>query len=243
MQKNILSNRLAYLTQAALKPFAGLVSRKTVRSLKKGQDATYSAVKDIKKLSVTFNRYKFIIVLTLIASVLQLNGIFSIVKQEEPQVNGTNTVQKVTPVASASADVNQPFTPERIIIKSVNIDLPVVSVPLTNGTWQVNAGVANYAEGTSLVNKNEGNVGIFAHDREDGFSRIKKVLTASDIIVLGKNTRAIYQVQSASVIAPTAVNVFYPTTGPVLTLITCDGVFSEKRYMVQARLIRVEPIK
>lgn len=240
MVTNKLLNKLTIIKTTAIKTFAGLTSRKTTRTLKRGQDAAFSAIKNFKKLSYTFNRYKFIIVITLFASVMQLNGLFTLVK-EEPQVNGAS-IQKVTPIKN-SGDINQPFVPERIIIKSVDIDLPVVSVPLTNGSWQVNAGVANFAEGTSLVNKKEGNVGVFAHDREDGFSKIKKVLTASDIIVLGKNTRAIYQVHSASVIAPTAVNVFYPTKEPVLTLITCDGVFSEKRYMVQARLIKIESIQ
>jgi sortase A len=183
----------------------------------------------------------------LAASLLQLNALGAgiIGKIFTPQESAGNVVvptQRPTPVKT-----DKPiFTPERIIIKKVNIDLPVVSVPLKNGTWYVNPKVANFAEETSLVNPDKGNVGIFAHDRIDGFSKIKEVLTGSDaydIILIGNNYRAIYKPQSASVIAPTAIDVFYPTEEPILTLITCDGLFSEKRYMVRAKLVKIEKIK
>jgi len=173
---------------------------------------------------------------------LQLNllekGIQTVITRNTPTSSPIPQVQ-----ASAVHIENNEFKPNRIIIEKVGIDLPVVSVPLVNGTWVVNPQVANYAEGTSLVNSSHGNVGIFAHDRLDGFNKIKQLLTGHDIMIFGNNSRAIYQVTSASVIAPTAVDVFYPTKEPTLTLITCDGILSEKRYMIKAKLIKIEKIK
>jgi LPXTG-site transpeptidase (sortase) family protein len=189
--------------------------------------------------SLPFTRYTVLLIAVLVGSVMQLNGLVGAL-QGEPKDKGVKAIETTVTPTHQAPNVNEPFVPERIIIEKAEIDLPIVSVPLENGTWQVNAGVANYAEGTSLVSSNDGNVGIFAHDRKDAFSNIKTLLTGSDIIVVGKNKRAKYKVHSASVIAPTAVNVFFPTEEPTLTLITCDGVFSEKRYMVKAKLVEIE---
>lgn len=142
------------------------------------------------------------------------------------------------------------FAPESISIDKVGINLPVVSVPLKNGTWQVNAGVANFAEGTSLINTKTGNVGIFAHDRKIGFTNIKNLTEGDTIYVYGtykkdagdKGTllRASYSVESWATTAPKDVNVFYPTDDPKLTLLTCDGTFSQARYVLTAKLVAIE---
>ncbi len=128
------------------------------------------------------------------------------------------------------------FMPERIVIKRVQIDLPIKSVPLVDGTWKVYEGVANYAEGTSQVNANVGNVGIYAHDRKNGFTEIKKLTTGDLIEVYGGKYVATYQVVNNNTADPAAVNAFYPTEDPELTLVTCDGTFSEKRFIIRAKL-------
>jgi LPXTG-site transpeptidase (sortase) family protein len=152
-----------------------------------------------------------------------------------------NLIQKVeNMVTRTEASTNQKnlprYTPTKIIIPQVEINLPVVSVPLQNGTWYVYNNVANFAEGTSLVNGHEGNVGIYAHDRRNGFLRIKELQAGDTIFIEGIGFNAVYKVESSEIIYPAQVNVFYPTTTPTLTLITCDGFFSEKRYKVRAIL-------
>jgi LPXTG-site transpeptidase (sortase) family protein len=197
----------------------------------------------MKLLGLNKNIYTVIIIFTILASLIQLNflgsGILS--RFYAAEQNAKIPVQQVAGVAAQQK--TEEFTPLKIEIAKVGISLPVVSVPLENGTWQVYPHVANFAQSTSLVNKKSGNVGIYGHDREDAFHKIKDLLTGDDIIVIGKNSRAIYKVQSASIIVPTAVDVFNPTKEPVLTLITCNGIFSDKRYMVRAKLIKIENIK
>lgn len=135
------------------------------------------------------------------------------------------------------------FVPERIVMEAANIDLPVVSQPLKNGTWDVTPKVANFAEGTSLVNEKEGNVGIFGHARPDAFLRIKQLEEGDIIIVYGKTYRGIYSVSSIGKVEPNAVEVFYPETEPTLTLTTCDGRWDEQRYVVKAKLIKMDKIE
>jgi LPXTG-site transpeptidase (sortase) family protein len=132
------------------------------------------------------------------------------------------------------------FVPDHIVIDNANIDLAVVSVPLENGTWSVTTGVANYAQGTSMVTTAGGNVGIFAHNRKNGFLGIQDIAEGSSIEVYGGNYQATYRVEKTAIANPDQVDVFYATEDPNLTLVTCDGTFSEKRYILSAKLVSIK---
>ncbi len=134
------------------------------------------------------------------------------------------------------------FTPTRVVMEKAGIDLPVVSVPMENGTWKVSDAVANYAEGTSLVNEKTGNVGLFGHALPNAFLNIKNLVSGDMIYVYGDNYKATYEVIQSDKVTPDSVNVFYPEKNPVLTLITCDGVFDQYRYMVRAKFIKIEEL-
>lgn len=132
------------------------------------------------------------------------------------------------------------FIPERIVIPNASIDLPVVTVPMTNGTWEVYPGVANYAAETSKVNLTSGNVGIYGHNRKNAFANIKNLVEGSAVEIYGGNYIATYRVTKTQITQPNAVDVFYPTDEPILTLLTCEGVYSDKRYVLQAKLVSVK---
>ncbi len=191
----------------------------------------------MKKVSV----YTTIFVLAAFASIAQLGalgtGVSSTVanSQELTATPFASKTPTVTPVKTLSA-----FTPERIVISSVEIDLPVFSVPLRDGTWELLPHVANFAEGTSLVNDKEGNVGLFANDRLDGFTRIQQLNNNTEIVVYGNGQKATYKVTSSRLAKTTDTNVFAPTKTPILTLVTSDETFSNKQYIVKAALVKIE---
>ncbi|MFC1727363.1 sortase [Patescibacteria group bacterium] len=139
-------------------------------------------------------------------------------------------------------DFGQELVPERLIIESVGINLPVISVPLENGTWRVTDRVANYAQGTSLINGRQGNVGLFGHDKPLAFSKIKDVKVGEKIVILAGNYLVRYVVEEGLIVEPSQVNVFYPTDSPTLTLATCDGRFSERRFVTSAKLESIEKL-
>ncbi len=191
----------------------------------------------MKKVSI----YTTIFVLAAFASIFQLsslgNGLSATVanSQELTATPVTPVTPTITPVKTLSA-----FTPERVVISSVEIDLPIFSVPLKDGTWEVLPHVANFAEGTSLVNAQEGNVGLFANDRLDGFTRIQQLDNDAAIIVYGNGQKATYKVTSSRDALATDTNVFAPTKTPILTLVTSDEIFSNKQHIVKAELVKIE---
>lgn len=147
------------------------------------------------------------------------------------------------PIAEQAEIVQQnerePEVPTRLVIPVLNMNLPVVEVPLADGTWPVADNVANYAQGTALVNDKTGNVGLFGHDRADAFRPIKH-LKPGDVIILHTDTAvAYYRVTDQELTTPGNISVFYQTEAPILTLVTCEGRLSEQRFAVRATLERI----
>ncbi len=171
------------------------------------------------------------------ASILQLSGVTSIAAAN--LLPGNPQPATVSYANLTTCTNKDDYIPRQISIKKVGINLPVTKVALQNGTWKVNEGVANYAEETNSVSKMKGNVGIFAHDKENGFTNIKKLSTGDEIVVKTAEHTAAYKVISVGVSDPANVEAFYPTEKPTLTLITCDGAFSEQRFVVKAKLMSI----
>ncbi|MBU0708923.1 sortase [Patescibacteria group bacterium] len=130
--------------------------------------------------------------------------------------------------------------PDRISIPSINLTLPVRYVPLNEqGTWQVHEAVANYAAGTSYVNNERGNVGIFGHDRLNALHLVKDLVIGNEIRLKIDAYEAIYLVEEIFNTVPENVSVFDQTDTPIVTLVTCDGDFSKLRYVVRAKLEKI----
>lgn len=199
-------------------------------------------MKYIKKQVLIKTNFLVIVVIVLSISFLQLFGIATAIAT---RFSGENKqpvrVSSILASKACSEDsTSKSYVPTHITISSVNIDLPVVPVTLVQGTWEVHDGVANYAVETSIVSNKKGNVGIFAHDRDNAFTRIKNLHTGDRIEVLTAAGKATYTVTSSHVTEPTDVEVFDPTVNPTLTLVTCSGIFSEQRYIVKAKLVSFE---
>lgn len=127
-------------------------------------------------------------------------------------------------------------TPVRIVIPVINLDLPIESAQIQGNTWPVQEKVANFASETSLLRSTGGNVGLFGHDRTDAFRPIKHLKQGDTVIVYTENLIAYYTISTEEITQANNVSVFYQTDTPILTLLTCDGLFSEQRYVLHARL-------
>lgn len=191
---------------------------------------------------------KILVAVILVASIWQLDILVHKFKPlaanvskdvTETPTGESNTVLTYTAKEDTTAAQEILLQPEKIVIEKIKVDLPVVAMPLKDGTWEVQPHVANYAIGTSLINDKSGNVGIYAHARSDAFANIKDLIAGDKIAIYSGEYVAIYQVSSSTTVKPEVVDVFYPTPDPTLTLITCDGVYSEKRYVVVSKLINI----
>jgi sortase A len=123
--------------------------------------------------------------------------------------------------------------PIKILIPSVNIDLPVVESQIVNGYWTISDTKASHGEGSGYPGQ-KGNIVIFAHAKNDMFGPLKKIKTGANIYLLSNNRWYKYQVQSSELVSPTELSSVQETTDETLTLFTCSGFLDAKRLIVKA---------
>ncbi len=146
----------------------------------------------------------------------------------------------------------------RLIIPKINVDVPVIYDIGPDYDSQMAAmekGVAHFAiPGANSRPGEVGNTVISGHssnDLFDGgdykfiFAQLEKLNTGDTIYANYGSVRYTYVVTKKEVVKPTEVNkLIYPTTKPVLTLITCTPVgTSQNRLLVTAEQVSPDPAK
>ncbi len=142
--------------------------------------------------------------------------------------------QKLSPI-KVSPDFKKEsargLIPDRIMIPSVKIDLPVQEAKIEKGYWQVFDDTAAYGQGSAALGE-KGNMVIFAHAKEGLFYNLKNVKENDLIFVYSKNKKYAYKVKKIKTVYPYQTEVIAPTKKRTLTLYTCTGFYNEKRLIV-----------
>jgi len=124
-------------------------------------------------------------------------------------------------------------SPTRIVIPSLNINLPVRDAKIVNGYWEVFPDSAGFGLGSAYPEET-GNTVIFAHARQGLFLPLKDIKQGESVLVLTSNAWYSYTVTQVKEVLPTQTEVIAPTENPLLTLYTCSGYADSKRLIVTA---------
>lgn len=124
--------------------------------------------------------------------------------------------------------------PTRIIIPSLNIDIPVKEAKVVDGYWEVFDDRAGFGLGSAYPEDDKGNQVIFAHARQGLFLPLKEIKLGQSITVLTEDRWYSYTVEELKEVTPDQLEVIAPTKDPVLTLYTCSGYADSKRFIVRA---------
>ncbi len=124
--------------------------------------------------------------------------------------------------------------PVRIVIPSVNIDLPVKEAKVVKGYWEVFPDRAGFGLGSTYPGE-IGNQVIFAHARTGLFLPLKKVKIKDKIFVSTKTKLFTYQVTTIKEVYPNNTDIIGMTDEKTLTLYTCTGFSDSKRLIVAAK--------
>lgn len=124
--------------------------------------------------------------------------------------------------------------PIRIIIPTVNVDLPVVEAPVVRGLWELSETTASHGIGSASPGE-AGNTVIFAHARDELFGPIRELKNGDVVYVLTKDSWHKYTVSETKLVNPKDVEVIAPTPDETLTLFTCSGFLDSKRLIVVAK--------
>ncbi|MGH7245689.1 MAG: sortase [Candidatus Levyibacteriota bacterium] len=124
--------------------------------------------------------------------------------------------------------------PQRIVIPTLKIDLPIVEAPIVNGYWETSDTTASHGVGSASPGQN-GNIVVFAHAREGLFLPLKDITNDETVYILTKDHWKAYRVTNIQFVTPDQTQVIAPTDTETLTLYTCSGFFDEKRIVVTAK--------
>lgn len=143
----------------------------------------------------------------------------------------------VVPEASALEFESEPT---RIIIPSLKLSLPVSRAPIVYDTWDVRLDTVSYGESSALPG-NKGNTVLFAHALPEFFESLPKVKKGDYIHLFANNDWFTYKTVDTVVVNPEDVRILEPFRPYDLTVYTCIGDFYEKRFILKARLVSVDP--
>lgn len=122
------------------------------------------------------------------------------------------------------------FPATRLVIPTLEIDAPVEIAPIRAGIWDVSGleQAVGHLQGTSSPGET-GNVVLAGHitlppdGRAGPFYRLGGLKPGDRVEVYRGEERFVYEIDGATVVSPSDVQVAYPTRSPRLTLITCQS--------------------
>ena len=116
----------------------------------------------------------------------------------------------------------------RIVIPAIDVDAPVVVIPIRNGTWDVEQithevghlrGTASPGDSSNVVMAGHITLSAGGYGPFRGLAQLQP---GDEVLVyVGDQEVYVYTVDSVKTVEATDVEVAYPTTEPILTLITC----------------------
>ena len=148
---------------------------------------------------------------------------------------------------------NETYVDASIIldIPALSIDIPIVGVPLKEGTWNVSwlGNQAGWLEGSAFPSWN-GNSVLTSHvylpnGKPGPFAKLHELKTGDQVIVHAFGQKYIFEVLTNAIVAPTDRSIMKHEDIPWLTLVTCTDYDAENDtykncFIVRAVLVEVE---
>ena len=136
----------------------------------------------------------------------------------------------------------------RLVIPTLGIDAPVVEVPITNKTWDVSGLTHEIAHLGGTANPGEKNNMVLAGHvtlkRGAGpFLHVESLEPGDMAIVYAGEQAYTYRVVTTRYIGPTDVSIAYPTSDPILTLVSCTNWDAENRVYLQRVAVIAELVE
>lgn len=133
-----------------------------------------------------------------------------------------------------ATQVRNKGTPIALIIKDLELELPIYSASLDGGKWQATTQGVSYLT-SSAVPGELGNSILYGHNWPNLLGKLHKVKPGDEItIVFADASRKNFTIKYTSVVTPDQTHILNPTADRRLTLYTCTGLFDNKRFVVTA---------
>jgi LPXTG-site transpeptidase (sortase) family protein len=124
--------------------------------------------------------------------------------------------------------------PTRIVIPSVNIDIPVTDgyYNAAAKVWTLTLDKAQYAVMTPQPNNKSGNTFIYGHNRAQVFNRLPRIQAGAIATIYTDNGHVFtYTFRDSRTTDPSDASLFEYEGAPILTLQTCTGLLYQNRQL------------
>ncbi len=126
--------------------------------------------------------------------------------------------------------------PRQVIIRELNIYLPIYPAQVNNGSWQTTTEGVSYLSSSPLPG-NRGNSIIYGHNWENLLGPLTKIKPGQKIeIVYSDNTNKTFVVEYTQVVTSDQTHILNPTKDRRITIYTCTGFLDLKRFIAVAIL-------
>ncbi|MBI2022204.1 sortase [Candidatus Daviesbacteria bacterium] len=136
----------------------------------------------------------------------------------------------VSPVVYSYTD-SKISSPEKIIIPSLLIDLPIAEGVISDNKWTL------FEDKVSWLSTSKpagfGNVILYAHNKEQLLGKLKNIKLGEEIKIIQEGKTYFYIVSEKKKISPEDIDAIL-TERDQLTIYTCDGSFDQRRLVVVA---------
>ena len=160
-----------------------------------------------------------------------------------PPAPATAHVSTHNTVATATSDGYVSGMPERLIIPSLTLDLPVIPgyYDPTTGGWTLTKTNVQFAVSTIQPNNQSGNTFIYGHALSNLFGSLPKLQAGAAAILKTSNGHTFYYTLSdTKVVSPTDSAAVLGYAGkPIMTLQTCVGLVYQSRELLTFNFQRV----
>ncbi len=157
--------------------------------------------------------------------------------------NNSSENKETTEDVTENMNASETYKPIQISIPSVEINLEVKigRYDSTDKTWEIGDRTAYWANLSDLPSENDGNTLIYAHNTSDAFYPLRNI-SMGDYAYITADTgeTLIYEFFDYEIVEPTDDSLFYINDLPRLTLLTCNGSFSQVRRLMYFRLVEIE---
>ena len=148
----------------------------------------------------------------------------------------TEVTRKVEPETVQGA-------PKRLRIPSVGINLPIEDglYNYETDTWTLSRTAVHYAVMTSPPNNKAGNTLIYGHNNRNVLAPTRDIRTGDKLQIVAKDgTVFTYRYVADIKVDPSDTSILaVDPNKPQLTLLTCDGLFYEKRRLMHFEFVEV----
>ncbi len=168
---------------------------------------------------------------------LTILGIFLAKSLHQENLTYQNYLSKIISksISVEAEEIKEGINPIQLTIDSFSINLPVISLNISEGVWEVNDEAANHLSSSAKIGEGS-NIVIYGHNKWAVLGKIKDIKAGDVINLVGQDTKVYqYQVFETLTVTPEDIEHVLPTDSEQLTIYTCAGFADTKRFIIKAR--------